>query len=666
MGKLMVQNRTRVQAVCQFGLVLALAVCVSAQGKDSTARQLANDAGQYKARFLSLYKKLHDPKNGYFSKEGIPYHSIETLMAEAPDQGHETTSEAISYYIWLEALYGKLTGDWKPLQQSWDIMEKWLIPSEAQQSTNGDYNPRSPATYAPEYDKISSYPAKLDSSVPVGVDPIAAEIKAKHGPFVYGMHWLMDVDNWYGFGNGPTLINTFQRGPEESVWKAIPQPSIETFASGGPNGFLDLFGKGAGYSKQWKYTNAPDADARAIQAIYWAKQWADQQGGSPIVNGLIAKAAKMGDWLRYGMFDKYFKKIGAQSTSVGGNGYDSAHYLMAWYYAWGGPLVSQGWAFRIGSSHCHMGYQNPFAAWVLSNQTNFKNGMVSSASKDWAISLQRQIEMYYWLQSAEGGIAGGVTNSFHGQYQAYPPAASAFYGMLYDVAPVYVDPPSNGWFGFQTWSMERVAQYYHESKDPKARSLLLKWGVWAKSNIKWGSTPKATSIPAGLAWQGAPDKSWSGASKGSPVPPANKNLHVKITSYNQDVGIMASLARTFLYFGQADKDATFIGAAKRLLNAVEQYEDPLGYSTPEARPDYLKGFDTKVSVPPGWSGKMPNGDPINSQSTFLSIRSKYKQDPGYKIVADAKAKGTVPVFRYHRFWAQAEIALSFGAAAIMS
>ena len=44
------------------------------------------------------------------------------------------------------------------------------------------------------------------------------------------MHWLMDADNWYGFGKGTeaTFINTFQRGEQESTWET-PHPSIEEF-----------------------------------------------------------------------------------------------------------------------------------------------------------------------------------------------------------------------------------------------------------------------------------------------------------------------------------------------------------------------------------------------------------------------------------------------------
>ncbi|MFM9559414.1 glycoside hydrolase family 48 protein, partial [Streptomyces caniscabiei] len=85
-------------------------------------------------------------------------------------------------------------------------------------------------TYAPELDTPDEYPAKLDSSVASGADPIAGELKSAYGTDdIYGMHWLEDVDNVYGFGNapgkceagpadtGPSYINTFQRGVQESV-----------------------------------------------------------------------------------------------------------------------------------------------------------------------------------------------------------------------------------------------------------------------------------------------------------------------------------------------------------------------------------------------------------------------------------------------------------------
>ena len=53
---------------------------------------------------------------------------------------------------------------------------------------------------------------------------------------------------------------------------------------------LDLFVKDSSYAKQWKYTNAPDADARAVQAAYWALQWATKQGKQSQISASVAWA----------------------------------------------------------------------------------------------------------------------------------------------------------------------------------------------------------------------------------------------------------------------------------------------------------------------------------------------------------------------------------------
>ena len=84
------------------------------------------------AEYRDLFLELHEDitNSGYYSSdEGIPYHSIETMLAEAPDYGHVTTSEALSYYIWLEAIYGRETGDWSRFNKAWDVLE-YLIPSD--------------------------------------------------------------------------------------------------------------------------------------------------------------------------------------------------------------------------------------------------------------------------------------------------------------------------------------------------------------------------------------------------------------------------------------------------------------------------------------------------------------------------------------------------------
>ncbi|GGN87653.1 cellulose 1,4-beta-cellobiosidase [Streptomyces albiflavescens] len=623
----------------------------------------------YDARFLDLYGKITNPANGYFSPEGIPYHSVETLIVEAPDQGHETTSEAYSYLIWLQAMYGKVTGDWSKFNAAWTTMETYMIPTHADQPTNSFYNASKPATYAPELDTPGEYPAKLDTGVSVGSDPIATELKSAYGTDdVYGMHWLQDVDNVYGYGDepgkceagptatGPSYINTFQRGAQESVWETVPQPTCDAFKYGGTNGYLDLFTGDSSYARQWKYTDAPDADARAVQAAYWADAWAKAQGKGSDVSTTVGKAAKMGDYLRYAMYDKYFKKIGncvGPSTCAAGTGKDASHYLLSWYYAWGGATdTSAGWAWRIGSSHTHGGYQNPLAAYALSNNTDLKPKSATGQA-DWAKSLDRQLEFYRWLQSNEGAIAGGATNSWAGRYATPPTGTPTFYGMYYDQQPVYHDPPSNQWFGFQAWSMERVAEYYQQTGNASTKAILDKWVSWALS--KTTINPDGTyQIPSTLQWSGAPD-TWNASSPG-----ANSGLHVTVADYTNDVGVAAAYAKTLSYYAAKSGDAQAKATAKALLDGMwNNYQDGLGIAVPETRADYNR-FDDGVYVPSGWSGTMPNGDAINSSSTFTSLRSFYKNDPAWSKIESYLAGGAAPSFTYHRFWAQADIALAMG------
>ncbi|MFI6159026.1 MULTISPECIES: glycoside hydrolase family 48 protein [Micromonospora] len=632
-----------------------------------TVTEVDNDVpggdNAYVKKFLDQYGKIKN--SGYFSPEGVPYHSIETLIVEAPDHGHETTSEAFSYWLWLEAYYGRVTQNWAPFNNAWTVMEKYIIPTHADQPTAGSAGT---PQYAAEYNLPSQYPSALNPNISVGQDPLRSELQSTYGTGdIYGMHWLMDVDNTYGFGRcgdgttKPAYINTFQRGTQESVWETIPQPSCDTFKHGGQYGYLDLFVKDTGApAKQWKYTNAPDADARAVQAAYWALTWAKAQGKQADVAATVAKAAKMGDYLRYAMYDKYFKKIGncvGASTCPAGSGKDSAHYLLSWYYAWGGAYdTSQNWSWRIGSSHSHFGYQNPFAAWAMTNVNELKPKSPTAVG-DWQKSLDRQLEFYTWLQSAEGGIAGGATNSWDGNYGTPPAGTATFYGMFYDVDPVYNDPPSNQWFGMQVWSMQRIAELYLETGNTKAKALLDKWVPWAIANTTLGTN---WSVPSELKWTGQP-ANWNPSS-----PAANTGLHVEVSSTGQDVGVTGSLARTLIAYAAKSGNTAAKTTGKGLLDALSASADSKGVSTTEKRGDY-KRFDDVYNaadgqglyVPPGWTGKMPNGDAIAAGKSFLDIRSFYKNDPDWPKVQAYLDGGPEPTFNYHRFWAQSDIAMAY-------
>ncbi|WP_084315871.1 glycoside hydrolase family 48 protein [Actinospica robiniae] len=652
-------------ALMAVGGLPTLAKARAATAGAATPAAAATDA--YTQAFLTQYAKIKNSANGYFSPEGIPYHCVETLIVEAPDHGHQTTSEAFSFWFWLEATYGRVTGDWTAFNNAWTTAEHYIIPQHVDQPSNSSYNASSPATYAPEWPDPSDYPSPLDSSVAVGQDPLAGELTSTYGTSdIYGMHWLMDVDNTYGYGNtpgtgaeagptatGPSYINSYQRGSAESVWLTIPQPCTDLFKYGGTNGYLDLFVKqSSAYSQQWKYTNAPDADARAVQAAYWAYTWAAAQGSGSQVSASVAKAAKMGDFLRYSLFDKYFKQIGNCTSASGcaaGSSRSSEHYLLAWYYAWGGAEPGGGWAWRIGDGASHQGYQNPLAAYAMSNVAAL-TPMSPTAKGDWASSLGRQLEFLQWLQSAEGALAGGCTNSWNGSYSTPPSGDSTFYGMAYDWEPVYHDPPSNNWFGMQAWGVERLAEYYYVTGNATAKKILDKWMAWAASE----TTVTATnfSIPSTLGWSGQPD-TWNPSSPGS-----NTGLHVSIADYGNDVGVCAAYVKALTYYAAKSGNTTYSALAKSLLDAMSTFADSKGIAVPEVRTDY-SSFGATVYVPSGWSGKMPNGDVIAPGATFLSIRSWYKNDPDFPKVQAYLNGGAAPSFTYHRFWAQADIAMAY-------
>ena len=201
-------------------------------------------ADSLKDRFTEHYTKVitNGVTNGYFSKDGVPYHSVETLMVEAPDYGHETTSEAYSEYIWLTAMNIWVTGDTSDFKQAWNSLETYIIPSEEDQPHTDAYNASSPASYAPEENTPSDYPVNIDRNVLVGKDDLNGELAKEYGDGeklsqFYATHWLLDVDNIYGFGTHESgnpndrnvYVNSYQRGANESVWRTLPQPEWDDF-----------------------------------------------------------------------------------------------------------------------------------------------------------------------------------------------------------------------------------------------------------------------------------------------------------------------------------------------------------------------------------------------------------------------------------------------------
>jgi len=370
---------------------------------------------------------------------------------------------------------------------------------------------------------------------------------------------------------------------------------------------------------------------------------------------VASKAAKLGDYLRYAHYDKYFKKIGnciGYNQCQAGSGKNSAHYLISWYFSWGGGLQGD-WSWRYGSSHIHSGYQNPLTAWILSTEKAFKPKS-SSAVKDWATSMDRQLEFLRWLQASEGCIAGGATNSWQGHYAEPSEDVSSFYGMWYDWQPVYHNPPSNNWTGMQGRVMERVCSLYYISGNEKAGLICKNWIYWLKLNLRvsGGEIVHTTN----LQWEGTPDD-WRSANFNKYN--LNSSLHGTASSEGLDLGVATSMAKALFWYSMKDNDDKGLMIVRDIVDAVKNYADELGYSDRETHEEYDHMFE-ETYIPAGWVGKNAQGATIKSGVTFIDIRPKYKQDPDWAQVEDYYNGGGSPEFRYHRFWAQTEIMITNG------
>ena len=688
-----------VLAAIMAAAMTASAMTATISASAATRRTKAEEFGDstYAERFLSYYDDVitKGQENGYLSKNtngsdsfGIPFHAREEVIIEAPDYGHETTSEAMSYIVWMAAMRDNIAKNHADqvskgsVSTSGDLAKAWktlevLVPTV--QDNFWTSSSSISAQYCGEYDMPDDCPGDHASEPSkTASNPIYPTFKAAYSSDKgqYLMHWLADVENWYGYGKGTefTFINTFQRGEQESCWETVPHPCVEELEYGmkGTRGLKGIFNTDTQVAKQYAYTNAPDAEDRAIQAVFDSIKWGVD------VDSVNQLAAKMGDQCRNNMYDKYYQKIGTdtswQNISAGADIESGKHYLMNWYTSWGGCHDNQNdWIWQIGCSHAHEFYQNPLAAYALATETKLSSNMkAAGAVDDYTTSLKTQLEFYQWLQSSDGPIAGGATNSYKGRYEAYPSGVSTFNGMMYVEHPVYADPGSNHWIGNQVWAVQRLAELYYwclkdnkgdfvkpggENMDAALEKILDKWVAWFVNNTVL-TKDGDFYIPSNLDWSGQPD-TWGGKQTD------NTGLTCTITGYgNTDLGCVSSLTNTLIYYAKAKGvesgdiagfDETAVGgsyagavegvskvgtatytADDKKLGAAALYlahelldrqwekgRDDLGMSRPDHNGSLARFFSQPVWVPTDYNGTMPNGDAIKNGIKFLDIRSMY-------------------------------------------
>ena len=732
----MISKKTKALTAGILSAVMSATAIMPAMS--SAANEYAKENGaneSYAKMFASLYDDVmtHGQENGYLSSQnnggdsfGIPYHAVETLCVEAPDYGHETTSEAMSYIVWVAAMHdilaskGTIEGSTGDIKKAWTTMEA-MIPGWSKASGRSDIQyssiwskDRLKADTAPEKDTPQEYPTQNVGQD--AVNPLYSIYKSAYGTDngYYLMHWLADVDDWYGFGKKTpgegkfVFINTFQRGEQESCFETVPHPCLEELKHGNNDGIKGIF-NGPNVAAQYAFTNAPDAEDRAIQAIYFANNFGIDCGE---LSGL---AGKMGDQCRNDMFDKYYHAIGCQDINATGQSgklgdEGGQHFLMAWYTSWGGALNDYSWAWQIGASHSHQFYQNPLAAYALIDDSAINSGMKSQgATEDYKESLKRQIEMYLWLQSVEGPFAGGCTNSYRGRYEKYPDGYPTFYDMVYVPHPVYADPGSNHWIGNQVWPMQRLAELYYyvktngESDAIKGmtfgglsltealEALIERWVVWFEENTHFNYTTEdgttmAYAIPSTLDW-GSSDTDYSVAPDtwtGTYNPQGNQKLHCTIGGYGMgDIGCVSSLCNTLIYYAKAqgvdpsfameDKGTTTAEKGLYLANKLlsTQWElgrDEIGIAFEDHNGSLKRIFEEEVYIPSNYKGTMPDGSKLENGATFSSIRESYADDEMYqaakKVYEDTGATDDY-YFKLHRFWHHGDALMSYGSMALI-
>lgn len=656
----------------------------------------------YLSRFEWTYNTLKLTTNGYFGPTTggstlafqCPYHARENaIIVEAPDWCHESVSETISFWAKLEAWKTILDGTTTGMAACWASIEANYIPTPTVGQIWGAYTPASPAGYEPDAATIALTPVDYNTTVTVGADPLYTELVAAYtGQDVYLMHWLYDVDGAYGFhgADGTTKlmapINNYQRGPVEDGLATITHCCYEDYKNGGQPigasgfGFLPIYDQAPptysssanpySYSAQWTYSCAPDAESRAIGAIYAAHTLSTAAGIAPIAT----KSKKMADYMRYAFYDKYFVPIHNNAgTLINGAG---KHYLLSWGAGFGGGIIvppgtASYWGFRIGCSEVHFGYNCVDVAYACMTGGDFAP-LGATAAADYATSLDRQLELIRWLQSPAGPIAGGVTSNWKGVYGTPTDArvSAQFYGMNYTYSPSWHNPPSNNWTGYQAWGLGKVSQLYAtvcQNTDTVSLSLITRCGVildlwvqWFYTNCVMDLVNGSMAYPINSSWTSPtvvsghtstvataagdyeylPTLNWDSTGNyatfwsASAVP--NPNLLYTTTSTGWDPGTAAGFAQVLIQYAYAKSKltgsltgiipggtATFqqvLTKAQQMMEVVWWNQDPVGFGSIGSLA--LPRLNDILWIPPQFgTGAMPNGEVLaNGVTTFKSAR----------------------------------------------
>jgi len=583
------------------------------------------------ASFLELYKSHYNNLNSnnstslYYNGDSIPYTTLETLYVDqSVDYGHLTTIKEFSYKLWTEALQGKISGKWKPFVNAWNNFENNMIPKEDNQKGCKLY-------YSTIYNSKNT------------LDTLYNDLNDNYKSCsIYLPHYKIDTDNWNRFfssKNKYRFINTYKNNEKDSTWSSLTYPSI-IIKNNFKNPYINYESKDI---KQWEYNSDSKYTSKIIESVYWANKWSTEQKKNKFMSVLLKKIKKMSEYMLYFINDdNSFQAFNTKSTN------EEKNYLLSRFFSWKGDINGKWLNKTVTSNTVGIGSQNPFMAYILSNNENFKSENPYIVEK-WKKSYKRQIEFIRWLQSSEGAIVGNA--QYPSKYDLNK--ESQFYDLVFSDIP----NEENNLFSTQCYVFESLAELYYITKDKDVKIILQKWLKWVLSVFHLTSD-RSFKIPNKLSFEGKPKK-W--IPNTSIEMHKNKNFNVIIEDYNSNIGVAASLAKILLWVGKKDKNEDYLVIGRDILEKIELLnKDKDGYAATETFYEY-RLFNKKLPIKEGFKGIYGRSSKINDKSTFISIRPYYKHDKNWKMIDTYLNKGIpAPVFRYHKFWEQCEILLAQG------
>ena len=184
-----------------------------------------------------------------------------------------------------------------------------------------------------------------------------------------------------------------------------------------------------------------------------------------------------------------------------------AHYLLSWYYAWGGATdASAGWSWRIGSSHNHFGYQNPLAAWALSQRRpSCKPQVADRRSRTGPTSLDRQLEFYQLAAVRRGRHRRWRHQQLGRQLRARRrPARHLLRHVLRRRARSTTTRRRTSGSASRPGRWSASPSTTTQTGNAKAKALLDKWVAWAIANTTINAARQLLGSRPTLQWTGQP------------------------------------------------------------------------------------------------------------------------------------------------------------------